>query len=98
MRPRSANVTPPEAAIVVSTVSRKIAIRSSMMRIPKTSSVTRPFTCCSSNALTMIVVLEIPMMAPAKMLSMRVKPSVCPTRYPTDTITLHSNRATAPAF
>ena len=96
--PRSAAVTEPDPAMVVSTVSRKIAIRSSMMRIPKTSSVTRPFTFCSSNALTMIVVLEMPMIAPAKMLSIRVKPSICPTRYPTDTITVHSNSATAPAF
>ena len=30
----------------------------------------------------MIVVLEIPMIAPAKTLSIRVKPSICPTRYP----------------
>ncbi len=72
--------TAPDRARVVRMVSRKIAIRSSMMRIPKTSSVTRPFTFCSSNALTMIVVLEIPMIAPAKMLSRRVKPSICPTR------------------
>ena len=46
----------------------------------------------------MIVVLEIPVIAPAKMLSIRVKPSICPTRYPTETITVHSKSATAPAF
>jgi hypothetical protein len=90
--------TAPEREIVVRIVRRKIAIRSSMMRIPNTSSVTRPFTFCSWNAFTMIVVLEMPTIAPTKMLSIRVNPSICPTRYPTDTMMLHSNSATAPAF
>ena len=74
--PSSEAETAPDWAIVVRTVSRKIAIRSSMIRIPKTNSVTRPFTFCSSNALTMMVVLEIPTIAPAKMLSMRENPSI----------------------
>ena len=76
----SVRETAPDRESVVRMVRRKIAIRSSMIRIPKTSSVTRPFTFCSWKAFTMIVVLEIPTIAPAKMLSMRVKPSICPTR------------------
>ena len=72
--------TAPDREIVVRIVRRKIAIRSSMMSIPNTSSVTRPFTFCSWNAFTMIVVLEIPVIAPAKMLSIRVNPSTWPRR------------------
>ena len=72
--------TAPDREIVVRMARRKIAIRSSMMRIPNTSSVTRPFTFCSWNAFTMIVVLEMPVIAPVKMLSSRVKPSICPRR------------------
>ena len=74
--------TAPDRESVVRTASRKIAIRSSTIRIPNTSSLTRPFTLCSSNAFAMIVVLEIAIIAPAKMLSSVVQPSSCPTTIP----------------
>lgn len=52
----------------------RIAIRSSTIRMPTTSSRRRPRTFCSSNALAMIVVLEIATIAPAKSASWPVQP------------------------
>ena len=45
--PRLPADTPIPAEIAVSTVNRKIAIRSSMMSTPRTSSVNFPLTRCS---------------------------------------------------
>jgi hypothetical protein len=69
----------PEAS-AVSTASKRIATRSSTTRMPNTTSVMRPFTPCSSNALTMIVVDEIATSAPANRLSWRCHPMARPTR------------------
>ena len=55
-------------------------MRSSKIRIPNTISVTRPRTRCSTNALLMIVVLEIATMPPVNRLSTVVHPSARPTR------------------
>ena len=66
-------------ATVVRIAMRKMPMRSSMMRTPKTISVNRPFTPCSSNAFAMIVVLEIAMTAPANTLSSVVQPRSCPS-------------------
>jgi hypothetical protein len=72
-----------ETAVPVATVvriaMRKMPMRSSMMSTPKTTSVNRPFTRCSSNAFAMIVVLEIAMTAPANTLSSVVQPRSCPS-------------------
>ena len=59
----------------VSTASSRMAIRSSTIRMPKTSSATLPLTFCSSNALTMMVVLEMAIIAPANRLSSAVQPN-----------------------
>ena len=50
---------------VVRIVISRIAIRSSTIRMPNTMCVKSPLIRCSSNALTMIVVLEMAMTAPA---------------------------------
>ena len=45
--------------------SRRMTIRSSTIRMPKTVSVNFPLMLCSENALMMIVVLEMARIAPA---------------------------------
>ena len=67
------------AETVVRMAIRKIPIRSSMIRTPRTMSVNFPLTFCSSNAFAMMVVLEIAMMAPAYTLSSVVHPNIWPS-------------------
>ncbi len=74
--------------IAVRTAIRRIAIRSSTISIPITSSRSCPLMPCSSNALAMIVVLEIAMIAPAKMLSRVVQPKARPAMNPSQTMML----------
>ena len=63
VRPVAESSAPVESA--VNTAMRKMAMMSSTISTPNTMSVTRPRTPCSLNALTMIVVLEIAIAAPA---------------------------------
>ena len=63
-------------------VISKIAIRSSTIRMPNTMCVNSPLIRCSSNALTMIVVEEIEIAAPAYRLCSQVQPNACPATYP----------------
>jgi hypothetical protein len=69
---------PMPADMGVRTARRKIAIRSSTMRTPKTMSFTFPRTFPSANALMMIVVLEMAISAPPYRLSSAVQPNSCP--------------------
>ena len=87
---------PPEETAVRMAISR-IAIRSSTIRTPTTSSGTFPETFCSSNALAMMVVLEMAMIAPAKTLSSTVQPKTRPRPKPSHTITLLWSTAMIPA-
>jgi hypothetical protein len=89
--------TPPPVETAVRIARRKMAIRSSTIRTPSTTSVNGPDTRCSSNALTMIVVLEMATMAPVNTLSIVVQPRSCPSRKPAHTIALVSARAMMPA-
>ena len=66
----------------------RIAMRSSTIRMPTTSSRSGPRMPCSSNAFAMIVVLEIATIAPANRLSIVVQPNHCPHRKPIQTIRL----------
>ena len=81
----------------VSAAIRKTAIRSSTIRMPTTSSRSRPPTRCSSNALAMIVVLEMASSAPLKRLSTGVQPNARPSTKPSHSMMLHWMKAVTPA-
>ena len=67
------------------------------MRMPTTRSRSFPLTCCSSNTLAMIVVLEIAMIAPVNKLSRLVQPNRRPSMNPSHSIRLDCNSAVSPA-
>jgi hypothetical protein len=76
---------------------KTIAIRSSISRMPTTSSRSRPRIPCSSNALAMIVVLEIATIAPVNTLSITVHPKSRPVRNPSHAMKLDWTIAVNPA-
>jgi hypothetical protein len=66
-RAKAERPTPDAAAVTMAT--SRMAIRSSTMRIPRTSSFRPPSIFCSAKALTMMVVLEMATRAPVNRLS-----------------------------
>ena len=87
----------PPAESVVSAASRRMAIRSSTMRMESTSSRSLPPMRSSANALAMMVVLEIATTAPAKRLSRADHPKMRPARSPRMIWMLTSTAATIAA-
>ncbi len=84
-------------ATAVNTAMNTMAKTSSTRRTPTTRSRSGPRTRSSSNALAMMVVLDIATMAPAKMLSSTVQPSARPAQNPSQTMRLDWMTAVTPA-
>ena len=76
---RGPGESPVPAAMAVRVASRRMAIRSSTMRIPTTISRSFPETRCSWKALATMVVLEMATTAPVNRLSTAVQPKAWAT-------------------
>ncbi len=94
--PSAPGETPAPVATAVSTAMKRIANRSSTRSTPTTKSRSRPRTFRSSNALAMMVVLDIATIAPAKTLSIADQPNARPARKPSQTMMLDCTSAVIP--